>query len=596
MSQMVTRQGPVGEDIDKRQTASPVKEMKKKMAANAEKEKIASEKHVDKQKDKHDDKADKKDKKEAEKHADKAEKKEKIDKSHDKKDKSLDKSVDKKDKSADKSIDKKEKSDKSEKKEKTTEKKDKSSDKKDKNIDKQVDKSTEKKETAVERAVEQIEEGTSAEKTAKQPKDEDKQKSDTMKHNGEASRQNGKASNGTASESDDGEEELVIVEADNDEMFPELAYDDTSDTEPTDTDLRSVTRRSQAKVTRTPETPRPASVKQADKETDDSKEMKLLKLKEDILITDRRLRSANSPKPSDKRSLDKDSPKKEIKKSEETKSLEESGSEDKQENIHKSEGTVTEMVIEVENIEGVAGGAGGETRRDTRYSRSRVKVSPYRRSARLADNTATSILANYTGNNTTMEMDITESFADAEAAACDTSAPEDSYLAALRTIRARRSYRDLKPLSLTHSFNTSQHSLATINARESNARPTGTVVGRKRRPEAGEGMGESEGAAEAGGAVGAGAGEGAKRPRLLERLTRPFRTTSTPLPARRAAEIVGINTDLPQSAPVAADDAFDPETIKPTPTATLAHAQTTPLVLPTPTMTSERDSKRCVVM
>ncbi|KPJ10020.1 hypothetical protein RR48_03808 [Papilio machaon] len=484
MSQMVTRQGPVGEDIDKRQTASPVKEMKKKMAANAEKEKIAAEKHVDKPKDKHDDKTDKKDKKEAEKHADKADKKDKIDKTHDKKDKSLDKSIDKKDKSIDKSTDKKEKADKSEKKEKTTEKKDKSVDKKEKSVDKQVDKSTEKKEPAIEKPVEQTEESTSGEKTGKQQsKDEEKQKSDTMKHNGEASRQNGKASNGTASESDDGEEELVIVEADNDEMFPELAYDDTSDTEPTDTDLRSVTRRSQVKVTRTPETPRPASVKQADKETDDSKEMKLLKLKEDVLITDRRLRSADSPKPSEKRSLGKDSPKKEIKKSElETKTLEETGAEDKQENVQKSEGTVTEMVIEVENIE----------------------------------------------------------------------------------------------------------------ARESNVRPTGTVVGRKRRPEAGGG--EGEGVAETAEAVGAGAGEGAKRPRLLERLARPFRTTSTPLPARRAAEIVGINTDLPQSAPVAADDAFDPETIKPTPTPTLSHAQTTPLVLPTPTLASERDSKRCVVM
>lgn len=44
-----------------------------------------------------------------------------------------------------------------------------------------------------------------------------------------------------------------------------------------------------------------------------------------------------------------------------------------------------------------------------------------------------------------------------------------------------------------------------------------------------------EGAAE-GVSVGVGVGE-AKRPRLLERLARPFRTTSTPLPARRAAEV-----------------------------------------------------------
>lgn len=74
-----------------------------------------------------------------------------------------------------------------------------------------------------------------------------------------------------------------------------------------------------------------------------------------------------------------------------------------------------------------------------------------------------------------MEMDITESFVEAEtgaesgagaeagAGACDTSALEDSYLAALRTVRARRSYRDLKPLSLTHSFNSSQHSVSSLN-------------------------------------------------------------------------------------------------------------------------------------
>lgn len=79
--------------------------------------------------------------------------------------------------------------------------------------------------------------------------------------------------------------------------------------------------------------------------------MKLLKLKEDIMIPERRLRSSNSPKPSEKRTLDKNSPK-EMKKSElETKS-EEVGAEEKQENAQKADGTVTEMVVEVENIEG----------------------------------------------------------------------------------------------------------------------------------------------------------------------------------------------------------------------------------------------------
>ncbi|CAH2217111.1 jg12111, partial [Pararge aegeria aegeria] len=53
--------------------------------------------------------------------------------------------------------------------------------------------------------------------------------------------------------------------------------------------------------------------------------------------------------------------------------------------------------------------------------------------------------------------------------------------------------------------------------------------------------------------------------------------------------IVGINTDLPLSAPVASADTFDPEAIKP-PGATVAAPPT-----PSPAV-AERDSKRCVVM
>ncbi|CAH2226968.1 jg26076, partial [Pararge aegeria aegeria] len=49
-----------------------------------------------------------------------------------------------------------------------------------------------------------------------------------------------------------------------------------------------------------------------------------------------------------------------------------------------------EVVVEVENEDE------GRVKADTNFSKSRVKVSPYRRSTRLADNTNTSLLANYT--------------------------------------------------------------------------------------------------------------------------------------------------------------------------------------------------------
>ncbi|XP_050357523.1 uncharacterized protein LOC126778148 isoform X4 [Nymphalis io] len=491
MSQIVTRKGPKGEDKEKRQTDSPVKEMKKKIAANAEKEKQAAEKNAEKsvQSDK---KAEKSTEKVAEKPAEK-EKKEKPDKS-------LDKSIDRKDK-AEKSAEKTEST--SDKKENTA---DKASDKKEKQSD--------KKDGPAEKA------SDSKEKNGKMDLSEEKAKKPETKV-----KENGAATNG----------------------------EQNGDT---------------VKATRTPETPRPASGKNGDRDyvPDDSK---LLKLKDDALPTDRKLRSADSPKPQDKK-IEKvqegkksDSPKKDP-----LKAVQEEPS--KQDEKDKNETEVEiEVAVEIENEDE------RRVKADTNYSKSRVKVSPYRRSSRLADQTDLSLLANYTGNNTTMEMDITESSLDE---------PESPYLSGLRSIRARRSYRVLHEVALRTGPRAPRPEPAGAGA-EAPQRPTGTVVGRKRRPEA------------AGGAAGEAPRD--KRPRLLERLARPFR--AAPPPARRAAEvtplvlvtrpIVGINTDLPLSAPVASADAFDPEAIKP---------QTCPAPLPAdgplPAPVSDRDGKRCIVM
>ncbi|CAK1594765.1 unnamed protein product [Parnassius mnemosyne] len=603
MSQIVTRQGPVGEDKDKRQTDSPVKEMKKKIAANAEKEKQAAEKNT----------ADKQAEKVAEKNADKKDKNA---------EKHIEKAADKKEKAAEKNTEKA-----SDKKEKATEKTtEKPAEKKEKSREKSIENTPGKKDKLAESSEKKDEkeaapkpkdDSSSAEKTGGKTdnKDDEKmRKPDTAKLNGDASKpQNGteQVTNGTVSESD--EDELIIVEQENDEIFPELTYDDNSDVDGFEHEApsRSFTRRSQVKVTRTPETPRPASDKQADKqadkETDDSKEPKLLKLKEDIPMTDRKLRSADSPKPSDKKSQEKESPKKQHespkKKGDEEKKDKE---EDKQEKVilEKSERVEIEVTVEGENSEERV------RRRDTKYSRSRVRVSPYRRvrrpdsdtaetadTADTADTTASSLLANYTGNNTTMEMDITECSVGGEEA----GSLEDSYLSGLRSIRARRSYKPLPSVTL-RSFHVGSAAAAQRpqGGECAPSRPTGTVVGRKRRPDGAAGAGGAGGAAGAESAAGSGPGGcaelpelpelPAKRARLLERLARPFRAHSTPLP-RRAPEIVGINTDLPLTAPVAAAEPFDPESIKPTPAPAPALVPT-----PTPALASERDSKRCVLM
>ncbi|XP_045780716.1 muscle M-line assembly protein unc-89-like isoform X2 [Maniola jurtina] len=549
MSQIVTRKGPVGEEKDKRQTDSPVKEMKKKIAANAEKEKQAAEKptekpaHSEKRPEKASEKIDK------DKPADKTDKKDKVDKTPDKREK-LDKSVDKKDSKLDKSIDKKDKLDKSiEKKDKT----ERSGDKKE----------AEKKENAVEKEStsekkegdDKKEDKSSKEKDGKVETDEKAKKPEPKaKENG--AKVNGEQNGDTVSS----EDELQDLD-EKDEMFPELAYED-SDGEyfepptPEGVPSRSYTRRSQSK---------------------------LLKLKEDVPSSDRKLRSADSPKPHDRKeragSNSSDATNKvlipvvvleeanihenEEKKAEEMEVETNSAQEKAEREI--------EVVVEVENEDE------GRVKADTNYSKSRVKVSPYRRSARLADNTNTSLLANYTGNNTTMEMDIT-----AETSSFISEEPESPYLSGLRSIRGRRSYKPLREMALRNIgvYSSTRSNTSTTTVSEHPTRPTGTVVGRKRKPsheETIELATEVEEAARS------------KRARLLERLAKPFRMVSTPLPARRAAEIVGINTDLPLSAPVASTETFDPEAIKP-PTVT-------PVDPPTPvTRINERDSKRCVVM
>ncbi|XP_046973180.1 KH domain-containing protein akap-1-like isoform X4 [Vanessa cardui] len=469
MSQIVTRKGPKGDDKEKRQTDSPVKEMKKKIAANAEKEKQAAEKNAEKsvQSDK---KAEKSTEKVAEKPTEKKEKPEKgLDKSIDKKDK-VEKSAeknestsDKKDTSIDKSIDKKEKPS-----DKTTEKKekpiDKTADKKEKQLD--------KKDAATEKATD------NKEKNGKMELSEEKSKKTETK-----SKENGAATNGEQN-------------------------GDTS---------------------------------------------KLLKLKDDALSTDRKLRSADSPKPQDKK-IEKvqEGKKSESPKKDTLKAVQEEPSKPDEKDKTATDVEI-EVVVEIENEDE------RRVKADTNFSKSRVKVSPYRRAR--PDPADVSLLANYTGNNTTMEMDITESSLDA---------PESPYLTGLRSIRARRSYR-VHDVSRGSAPRPTRAEIGSAGApvSEQPSRPTGTVVGRKRRPDADDAA-------------------HTKRPRLLERLARPFR--AAPPPARRAAEIVGINTDLPLSAPVASADAFDPEAIKPQPAAPL------PADGPLPAPVADRDGKRCIVM
>ncbi|XP_063541749.1 cylicin-1-like isoform X3 [Cydia strobilella] len=512
MSQMVTRQRTGGDEKEKRQTDSPVKDMKKKMAANAEKEKNAAEQTTSKSAEKPTDKTEKPTEKQAEKP--KA-----AEKSADKKDKAAEKPADKKDKAPEKPIEKKDKAP-----EKPIEKKDRPAEK-DKPVEKK-DKPAEKKEGQSE-----------------------KKKEENGKGNGESSGKIEKpAANGRPKQNG------------------------------------STTTNGTVKATRTPETPRPASDKQ---ETDDSKESKVLKLTDSGKDTPKDKKSdaksdAKSDPKSDGKSAKSDAKKAETPKKDETtkadakKDVKESpkkgGKEDKSEKVE------VEVVVEIENN----GDASEESRKpDTNFSKSRVKVSPYRRSMRLADQTTSSIAANYTGNNTTMEMDITEtsSFMD------DTM--DDSYLSGLRSIKGRRSYKLLKDMPpRTASANRSVRSVTSTTVPETSSRPTAPVVGRKRKPDPEDNISIASEAQEADSPLG-------KRQRLLERLARPFKRNVL-MPARRNAEIVGINTDLPLTAPVASTSGFDPETLKPA-SADIPPSPS-PYPTPYPAPPTADDAKRCVIM
>nr|XP_049705262.1 triadin isoform X1 [Helicoverpa armigera] len=558
MSQKVSRKTAVSEEKEK--SNSPVKEMKKKMAANAEKEKQAAEKVTDKPADK----TEKPVEKVAEKPADKPEKNDKPDKGGDKKAEKQDKAVDKKAaEKPDKSADKKQSKEEAKKNEPQPEKS-------------KVDASKEDK-TA-----------KPAEKSdAKKPEPtKTKQNGRGLAHNGVSDVTLGTNGtddvlNGTVSaDSEDDDVMLVIDDNDQDDLFPELTYEDTSDGDcfelptPENGPSRSLTRRSQVKATRTPETPRPASDK-PDKEADEPKD-KLLKLKEDTAPpTDRRLRSSNSPKPQEGKKPDpkKDSPKKSQDGLEKVDEKDEDAAKE-----DKEKDDVVEVTLEVPSNEGE------ESRKpDTNFSKSRVKVSPYRRSMRLADQTNTSLQANYTGNNTTMEMDITETSSFLEDAPLDDS----SYLRGLRSIRGRSSYKQLKEITLKHvaanrSVRSNAGASVTSPLSDATSRPTGTVVGRKRKPEHDD-VEQATEATEHG---------ASKRMRVLDRLAQPFRRATV---QRRNAPIVGINTDLPLCAPVASPEPFDPECLKAstsTPAAP-APAPTDPIAVP---LAPTQDNKRCVIM
>ncbi|XP_026316606.1 myb-like protein X isoform X4 [Hyposmocoma kahamanoa] len=472
MSQMVTRKS--GEEKEKEKgTESPVKDMKKKMAANAEKEKQAAEKSI-------------------EKPAEKIEKQ----------------------KSTEKPNDKQKPAEKPNEKQKPTEKR----------VEKQTDKQTEKDKKAdktdkVEKnGVEKKPEQKDSKEKEQEKKDDKGEKSGKLqdKKSVEKPKQNGsKVHNGVS--------DVMLTSNGSEEL------------------LNGAT----AKATRTPETPRPASDKQTDAKDDESK---VLKLAETPASTDRKLRSADSPRP-------------ESKKEKETKKQEkEKDDKDKQEN-----GERDIEIIDLDQDE--------EPRKtDTNFSKSRVKVSPYRRSLRhaAADHTQTSLLANYTGNNTTMEMDITES---SSFMSEEPSMNDSSYLSGLRNIRGRRSYKPLKEMTIKKVDRSLRSTTTTTITADSGSRPTAPVVGRKRKPLDGA---PADADADADGAA---AALLSKRMRLLERIAQPFRRSLA------AAEIVGINSDLPLTAPVSSPAAFDPESLK-TPA---------PLAPPGPQPEPEA-GKRCVLM
>nr|XP_032523249.1 ankyrin repeat domain-containing protein 11-like isoform X4 [Danaus plexippus plexippus] len=485
MSQIVTRKGPVGEDKDKRQTDSPVKDMKKKLAANAEKEKQAAEKNAEKS--------------QAEKKIDKGAEKTQSDK---KGEKVSDKQPNEKktDRAAEKQGEKKaEKIEKSAEKPDKKEKADKNTDKKDKTEKSADKKDLEKKET------EKVQEKKEKASDKKDVALTEKAKEDS-----------------TAKEAGKPEAECSKPKSKEPSNVPNVASVANATHSANVTNGANIT--NAANVSNVANVAGVSNGVNGDATNGDTS--KVLKLKEDTPLSDRKLRSSGSPKPDKK----KESPRK----NDTNVILEEAGDGTKPGELH------------VDNEERV--------KVDTNYSRSRVKVSPYRR---LHEDS--SLLAEYTGNNSTMEMDITES-----------SWSEASYFSGLRTIRGRRSYKTYKDShARTHSSlaDTASPGLSS----EAPVRPTGTVVGRKRRPE-GEGPGVEA--------------DSSKRARLVDRLTRPFRMATTAIPVRSHSEIVGINTDLPLSAPVSSES-FDPEALKceapaPRPGLQAAHA--------------DKDGRRCVIV
>lgn len=528
MSQKVSRKTAVSEEVEKRN--SPVKEMKKKMAANAEKEKQASEKATEKQTEKP-----------VEKQAEK-------------------------EKSADSKSDKHEKNDKPEK---------------------SADKQTKEEQKKAEPQPEKTKEASKDDKDKNgKPEKSDAKKPETSKQNG---KQNGRdrvhngvsdvtlGTNGTddvlngtvSADSEDDDVMLVIDDNDQDDLFPELTYEETSDGDcfelptPESGPSRSLTRRSQPKD-------------------------KVLKLKEDATVpTDRKLRSSNSPKPQEGK---KDSKKDKLESPTKGEGLQKV--DEKEEDAAKEKGKDGDVEVEV-TLE-VPGNEEEEPRKtDTNFSKSRVKVSPYRRSMRIADQTNTSLQANYTGNNTTMEMDISESSVLEEPTLDDSS-----YLRGLRSIRGRSSYKPLKEITLRHlttkrtTTTTTTPVTSPAPSTESHSRPTGTVVGRKRKPDV-ESLELGVEATETAEAA------PTKRMRVLDRLAEPFRRVAAaaalPAVARRNAEIVGINTDLPLTAPVASTETFDPESLKPAPTGPPPLVPSTEPVA-VPLVHDEKDNKRCVIM
>ncbi|XP_077283922.1 uncharacterized protein LOC143909695 isoform X1 [Arctopsyche grandis] len=263
------------------------------------------------------------------------------------------------------------------------------------------------------------------------------------------------------------EDEAVIPnsEQDNDELFPELIYDETSDNEcnfdSSSPDFspvgRSVTRRSQAKVIPTPETPqmlnskqdtvteapsspvteqisdnsdRPPSIDTSHDQTMPLKE-KVLKMKEIYSLTPR-----DSPT-SDSSSVDK--------KSKDTDSV-------KDVEVGETKNEAVSTVVEVTN-----------SKTDTNYSKSRIKISPYRRSSRLSEQYST--IANYSGNNSTQDTDVIEDITssgtdntpalDSMEGSSTLNCSEESgqgesksYSESVRLIKGRKSYRPLRELSL----------------------------------------------------------------------------------------------------------------------------------------------------